>query len=189
MKKILLTLILLSSLSFCFGQKKNRILKDTLLWNAENLLSKEDFFGKKTGTKFNTSFYTTIFYYYKEIDGDLKVKAEAIFLMSKSVMKEESKYALKYAQIYFNLTEVYARKLRKSISETDFLKVKNFKEKLNKLYEKSNDELNKEKERIAKDTQNGFNAAKLEKWNQEIQNQLDELNEFSSTIIDINRSK
>ncbi|MBP7496544.1 MAG: hypothetical protein KA792_02635 [Bacteroidales bacterium] len=189
MKKIVLTLILLSSMTFCFGQKSNKFFKDTLIWNSKNLLTKEDFLAKKTGTKFTYTFHTAIYFYSKEIEGDLKVKVEAVFLKSKSLMKENSQYALKHAQIFFNLTELYARKLRKTILETDFLKVKDIVNKLGKLYSKANDELNKEKERMSNDTQHGLNAAKLEKWNQEIQNQLDELNDFSSTIIDINRSK
>ena len=183
MKNVIITIIALVISISSFGQKKHKALRDTLIWNQDYSLKKVDFQGKKTGTKFSVTSSMYIMYYVTEIDGDLKIKAEAVFNKSKSVMKVESAYALRYEQIYFDITELYARKFRKKLSETDFLKIKDVKAKISKDFKKIDEELGDEKNRFAKDTQNGLNAAKLDLWNQNIQTQLKELDQYISTEV------
>lgn len=110
---------------------------------------------------------------------------EAVFLKSKSFLKDDSPYILKHEQLHFDICEVNTRKLRKAIMEKDFSKVKDIVAVITKIYNKAAEELTKEQYAYDGDTQNGMNGAKQKLWNERIEKELLELDGFSSTQIDI----
>lgn len=190
MKQLLLTLLLLFSISF-FSQKsaispKIRKLKnDTIVWRADSLLHKEDFKSRpKPGGRLGFA-AVGIFLYPGENGGELMFYVEALFVKSKSYITKYSEYVLKHEQIHFNMCELYARKLRKKISETNFKKVKNFSDEIQKLYAKISDEHNKEQDKYDNDTEHGLNSAKQKIWEDDVNSRIKELDAYSSTEINI----
>ena len=83
----------------------------------------EDFEGKARGKNFGNT-VSGIYFHTKESDGTLKLLVEAIFVKSKSFLRDSSEYVLRHERTHFNITEVNARRLRKRFAEKDFTKVK-----------------------------------------------------------------
>ena len=69
--------------------------------------------------------------------------------------------------------------------ERDFTKVKNIQFEIQKMYDKVNGDLQKEQSKYDADTEHGLNAAKQKLWNENIDIQLGELEDYIVTEIDI----
>lgn len=185
MKRLLFLLFLLLFAFSIKAQSSKKALKDTLIWKNDSMLVKNDFTGKPKGNVYYGFASSGIVLYFKEKDGVMLMVIEAIFQKSKSYLKGESSYLLKHEQLHFDITELYARKLRQRISQKNFAKVSNIQEEIMKMYTKVNAELDKEQVNYDNDTEHSQNSAKQKLWNQDISNQLKLLENFSSTEIDI----
>ena len=108
---------------------------------------------------------------------------EAIFVKSKSYITNYSEYVLKHEQLHFDVCELYARKLRQKLTETDFKKVKNVQQLIQNAYTKISQDFNKEQDRYDEDTEHGLNAAKQQVWNDDINRRIKELDAFGDTEI------
>lgn len=158
---------------------------DTLIWNMDQPLTKEDFQSKRSMYGREIPAYTSsaIYLYQKEDNGQLNFYIEAIFLKSKSYMSKESVYILKHEQLHFDITELYARKLRQLISQKDFTKVRNVVTEIERMYKKVTSEWEREENKYDSETQHGINAARQNIWNENIAAQLKELEAFSSPAV------
>lgn len=171
-----------------FGQYKAKLKNDTIIWKKDYKLSKADFKGRyRLEKNVKAQIASSICIYFTEINTDLKVKVEAVFLKSKSAIYADSKYTLKHEQIHFDITELYARKLRQAIYNTDFTKVKDIRETISKLYKKTLKDWNIEQTKFDKDVENGMNPAKQEIWLNNIQKNLNDFDDFSSPIVNIKK--
>ena len=169
-----------------YSQLSKKMAKDTLIWKQDSALTKEDFKAKRQGgVPYPAYSAVTLYFYAKDKEGSLKFYIEAIFLKSKSYMKEISPYALKHEQIHFDIVELYARRMRKRITEKDFTKINNINKEIQKQYEKTWEDIKKEEYKYDKDTEHGMNSAKQQLWNESIEKQLQELAAYTSTEIDI----
>jgi hypothetical protein len=187
--KPLISFLLIFFTAFGFSQRISpsirKLKNDTIIWRADSLLKKEDF---KARPKPNAPLgYSAvgIFLYPSESGGELLFYAEALFMKSKSYITKYSEYVLKHEQIHFNICELYARKLRQKISETNFKKVKKISEEISKLYLKVDKEHVEEQAKYDKDTEHGLNSAKQKIWEEDINNRIKELDQYSSTSISI----
>jgi hypothetical protein len=90
---------------------------------------------------------------------------------------EENQRLLRHEKGHFNLEEVYARKLRKALSE---LKdpCKNPPEETKKKIEELAKQLNDEQGRYDNETEHGTNKDKQEEWEKKIQKDLDDLKDY-----------
>ena len=188
MNKIIPVIFLIVLSSFSFGQKKLKLKNDTIIWKQDYKLSKNEFKGHRLDKNASASTSSSLILYLKEIDSDLKIIVEAIFFKSHSCMKIDSKYTLKHEQIHFDIAELYARKLRASLSNTDFTQVKNMESLINKLYHKTQKEFVAEQEKYDNDTEHGLNSAKQALWEENIQEQINELSEYSSTVVNVKKN-
>ncbi len=163
--------------------------QDTLVWSKDSLLNKEHFKAKRSRYGNDVPAYTVtfIYLYQKENNGQRMFYVEAILLKSQSYMKVETPYLLKHEQLHFDICELNARRLRQKISLKDFTKVKDVVAVLNKLYDKTNEEYRKDEQRFDEDTQHGINAAKQQVWIESIAKQMTELEEYSSTEVNVVR--
>ena len=128
MRYFLLLLISCSFTIYTKAQPRKKLLNDTIIWRSDYLLVREDFKGKLLpGSGGHAA--SAIYIYSKEVDGLIMYNIEAILVKSKSALKSESKYALNHEQKHFDVAELYARKFRKKMSETNFLKVNNSQKK------------------------------------------------------------
>jgi len=167
------------------AQTGRKFAQDTVVWASQRPLIKSDFKAKYRQGYATAYTGTGIYLYVKEVEAEPKFFAEAIFLKSKSYMKDSSAYVLKHEQLHFDICELYARKLRQKLNDKDFTKVKNFRENVQKLYDRLSDEMNKEQLWYDADTENGMNAAKQQVWEVDITRRLTELKEFAYTDVDI----
>src|SRR5689334_15537067 len=119
-----------------YSQSSKKFAKDTIIWSGDRLLTVEDFQGRKSKNKAGTS--SGLFIHSEDKEGTLMFYVEAIFYKSKSFfMKDESPYALRHEQLHFDITELYARKLRQKIIQRDFKKTNNLREVIHKIFEKA----------------------------------------------------
>src|SRR5438045_9750279 len=86
MIKYILLLFLISSTSLCYSQKKSSLLKDTLVWKADDPLTREDFKAKSKGNYYGLT-SSAILLTTKEEDGTIKFVVKAVFFRSRSSLK------------------------------------------------------------------------------------------------------
>jgi hypothetical protein len=161
------------------AQSKKNLPTDTLIWNADYRLQVDDFEGRIKGKRAGET-VSGIYLRTKEDEGTIKFVVEAVFVKSKSFLRDSSKYILEHEQMHFDITEVNARRLRKKISEKDFTRVKNISAVIKSLYEKANADWNREQNLFDSDTQHGLNPAKQKLWKDKVASVLKELEAFAS---------
>lgn len=184
MKKIFVISIMMVISLTSFAQLSKRMAQDTLVWKSDSMLTKEDFKAKHGGSNAGST-SSFIYLYPKEKNATVNFIVEAIFLKSKSFLKEESPYIIKHEQLHFDISELYARKLRKAIADKDFKKVNKIVDVIQQLYNKITSEWQREEAKYDNDTEHGMNAAKQQVWNENIAKQLKELEQFTSTEVNI----
>jgi hypothetical protein len=183
MKQILLTSILLFSIQL-FSQRSSisptirKLKNDTIIWRVDSLLKKEDFKAKPKSNGPLGYSAIGIFLYPGENNGELLFYVEALFVKSKSFIVKFSDYVLKHEQIHFNICELYARKLRKEILETNFKKVKNVDKEISKIYKDIDQEHLKAQFKYDSETEHGLNSAKQKVWEDKIEKELLELEKY-----------
>lgn len=191
--KTSLALLLFLSISFAsFGQKSalsptiRKFKDDTVLWKKDSLLVPANFKLKSHGSDLG---YTTtcIFLYPTEVNGQMVFSVEALFIKSKSFLTKNSDYVLRHEQLHFDICELYARKLRKMLSDKDFKKVNNVSQVVQNMYNKATQDCIREEEKYDTETNHGTNAARQQEWVDKVKKELDELDAYSST--DVNTVK
>jgi hypothetical protein len=184
MKKIYFLLFLLPAFSSAFAQSKKNILNDTLVWRSDYRLVKEDFQGKvkKDGAGLTSS---GIIIYTKEVDGQLLFYVEAFMAKNKSYLRDDSKYVLNHEQMHFDITEIFARELRKKLAAINFMKIKNIQEKVGRLYEENMQLCFKEQDKYDNETEHGLNMVQQDFWNNKIAQRIAELEEYANTEVKV----
>lgn len=181
---------LLTSIFFCqkatIKPNIKKLRNDTIVWRPDSLLKKEDFKSRPKPSGRLGFAAVGIFLYPNEDSGELVFCVEALFIKSKSYVTKYSEYVLKHEQLHFNICELYARKLRKKISETNFKKVKNLTNEMQKLYVKINEEYNKAQDKYDEETEHGLNSVKQKMWEESIEKQLSELESFTEITVKLN---
>jgi len=173
MKTFLFLLILIPNLSF---SQKEKIK----YWSEKDTLQFEDFKGKHDNPKFGALSYLSLKLENIGITND-KINVMAIFNTKKSfIMAIHSNYVLKHEQIHFDITELFARKIRKELLvyyKNNFnldIKVSYdiYKRQIKKydLYEHEYDN----------ETNYGRNIEQQSKWNRKIQKELEKYKEYSN---------
>lgn len=167
-----------------FSQKKAKILEDTILWNADYQLTKDDF--KAVAKKGYAGYAVTLIYLYtKETDGEMQFVVEALFSRTRSALAINSEYGIKHERGHFDICEIYARKLRQRMLKKNFLKVKNINAEINEMYNQINTELKEAQDKYDKQTEHSMNMVQQKSWEAKISTDLNELYEYSSTEVDI----
>lgn len=168
------------------AQTVKKLQNDTVVWRADYHLQFEDFKGKRPARGVvAAAAQVGILFHVKEIDGEMVFIVEAIFVKSKSFIKDSSQYSLNHEQIHFDITELYTRKMRKKLQSINYKKVKNMQSEINKVYDNINQDLRKEQEEYDKDTEHGINMVKQKMWAEKINKEILELEEFSDPQVHI----
>jgi len=189
MKKLFIfSLALLVSLSG-FSQKKEvvnikKLKNDTIIWQKDSSLNASDFKGK-VSKEWAGCAVTFIMVEPIESNGNMYFSVQAVFDKSKSSIIKTSDYVLKHEQLHFDICELFARKLRKMLVETDFKKVKNIQHEIQTMYNKVNTEYAKYQRKYDEDTNHGENPAKQKVWGDDVANQMKDLEKYSSTTVNI----
>lgn len=98
-----------------------------------------------------------------------------------SIKKFQTDYLLKHEQYHFNITELFARKLRKQIKESNLSNKGN---ELQKAINKNYYEWEKYERLYDKETNHSNNTEAQARWILDIDRQLKELSDFSNPIVD-----
>jgi hypothetical protein len=186
MKKILPFIFIFISAHFLWAQSIKKRSDDTIIWSSDGL-KMTDFKGKPKEKKIGGKTLSGIYFHTKEDDGTIKFIVEAIFVNSKSFVRDSSTYIFEHERTHFNITEVHARLMRKYIMEKDFTRIKNIQDVVKRLYSKANSSCIREQNKYDNDTEHGINPAKQEVWNKQVALELKELEAYSATEIDVRR--
>lgn len=119
---------------------------------------------------------------YDKEDGEYVLTVEAKMIKNKSYKNKKliNDLVLKHEIVHFDITELYARKFRKLVSERTF-KIKTFKKSIDKEFKKLLKELSEAQSRYETETGYGIIAEKQKEWIEYIKEELDRLEDFSST--------
>ncbi|HMB99642.1 MAG TPA: hypothetical protein VKN14_01255 [Flavobacteriaceae bacterium] len=157
---------------------------DSLLWNENYRLTWQDFKAnpnKEVDAVALTVSGITFRYSLSQKNNEdfaYRVIVEAHFYPEKSWYKSEASndHILLHEQLHFDLTELYARKLRKRISETKF--TKQIRSELNRLNNEINDELDVTQNKYDLETNHSINTEAQKHWQDYIIKELEKLKAF-----------
>lgn len=113
-----------------------------------------------------------------------EVLLQAVFDTEESWVIYKEKTVLAHERGHFDITELYARKLRKKISETTFKKA-DFRTTLRKLYADYDDEMDKYHDRYDDETESSMNTEKQKAWEAGIKKDIEALNAYKTTTLNI----
>lgn len=162
--------------------------QSTALIHGSQTLNWNHFSTRKSGSGNQKAFsYAGISYSVKEANGKYLVFVQAYFDASQSwvVSSEASPALLHHEQKLFDLTELYARKMRADIAkfmrdQSGDYKFEALLEKVRLIYMKWNNELFKAQQRYNVETNNGKNKEAQELWAKQIDAELEELADFAA---------
>ena len=160
--------------------------KPVVTWQESTKLTWQDFKGKPklnsgavaetaSGISFGFSVKTTN----SNIDS-FSAEVHAYFYPEDSWFNKDraDDYILDHEQLHFDITELFARKFRKEISE---LKVSNHvKKELKALYKNNETDLGKMQNRYDLETNHSKNSETQKQWQVYIKEELDKLSQFKS---------
>lgn len=172
--------ILFLTLISCFIYSQNESVNDSVFWSEDAKLKWSDFKGavpfgdlgiKKAASSLEIVAEGVEFY----LDSIPVFKIEAIFIKTESWTILKTEDLLKHEQGHFDITEIYARKLRKIYCELNKKKVADF-NIYGQAFEKINSELHETHKFYDKEVY--FIPENQIKWSEKISNELTELEEY-----------
>ena len=181
------TLCLFFSLMFLGGQSQPD--KNTLIWKKDRVLTWDDFQGKPE-KRFAAA--STAYDILKTISPEQKktvtIKIEAVFFKNTSWKKKSwiNEQVLAHEQKHFDIVELYARKLRKLISEFKFTDMASVNENVTLLYNKIDKEMDIYQDKYDEETDGSLNGDQQRAWQKKISQEIEELSKFEETTVVIN---
>ena len=175
---IIVFINLLSELKFTHTELKFGVQdSDTIVWSGKNKLSWKDFSGVPDDPKVYVKASTASGIYMTRFGGirNYHYTVKSFFIKSKSWTKVKDDYNLKHEQLHFDISELFARKLRKSIDSLNKIGIKDkivFKNKYKNVYLKMNNYQDKY------DNEVYFNEIKQKEWINKIASELISLKEY-----------
>lgn len=153
---------------------------DSLNWNAAKKLHWDDFKGEpEEGTLVGARTFTTLKYKLYDYDTSCYVVVKCVFLARLSWRKDDdtTAYALQHEQGHFDISEIYARKLRKAFNQYQYSQ-RTVNADVVAIFNRLCEEKTKFNDRYDKETSHSLDRAKQQEWNTKISMMLDELKEF-----------
>jgi hypothetical protein len=183
--KFLCAMLLASLLSFTQDDKQ-----DLIAWSANYKLQWQDFKGNaQGGSTLKAMTWSTIkTENFKATANNITLTISASFIKKQSWKQKEINNAdlLTHEQIHFDITEVYARKLRQKISEAKFSNPKQAAQEIGKLSNEIFRESSAEQKKYDAETKHSINKEAQTKWNKSVESELERLNAYSNTQLNLN---
>ena len=169
---------LFSFFTFGIGIEKPTILSDEIAWKASRRLTWNDFRAKADDNDpLHALTATNIDMKAKCENGELKVKVESVFEAHNSWSKnKKSDRLLFHEQLHFDITEIYARRLRKELSTLK--DACDNPDKINLVTERVFEEWKRQEDVYDKETNHGLDQAKMEFWSNKVTAELKILEKF-----------
>lgn len=176
---LILSILLLSLIAQAQPAAGN--FKEYILWNDTLKLAWKDFKAvavPNASEAAMTASSMEFSYNTKNTQLFWQVKVKFFPALSWFDKKRQSDYILKHEQLHFNITELYARLLRKQLSEN--VSSASDIQKLRKINKSILQDWQKEQNRYDAETNHSINEVKQAEWNLNIQKRLDSLRVFAS---------
>ena len=158
-----------------------QIDSNKLEWNRNRKITWEDFKGVPKINSYDEAITSSGIEFSKTYRRDtLFIGITSYFYKINSWVKNKdaSEYKLKHEQVHFDISEIYARKLKKEISQLLLSDTIN-KKYLDFLFDKFIIEMNEYQDLYDKETNHSINNEKQLEWNNKIEYQLNELEQWS----------
>ncbi len=156
---------------------------DTLQWRSSRNLQWSDFKGKADKFSDNDALTkSSIIVSFEFVrPGHINYTIMAVFHYYGSWAKDyaQTDALLRHEQTHYNITELYARKIRKALYETDYVPGK-FKTILDNLYNKYEEEWKDYQRLFDKQTSRGTNASAEKEWERKVQEELLQYKEYAA---------
>jgi hypothetical protein len=150
---------------------------DIIFWSKQQPLKWEDYKGQVDETsKFYAATLASIKYRYgynkTGTVHNFKFQVNSYFTKSRSWSKKEHQSAplLKHEQLHFDLTELYARKLKEELERTSY--TDDFKERITQIFNSKKTELSNIQQRYDDETDHSRNKEKQMEWQAYIDGEL-----------------
>jgi len=176
------TVIILCLCAFKAGDLKPD--DNIITWDKETKLTWDDFTAKApSSTTLKALTYSGISMRPHTTDSVMTVNITAIFEKDKSWTKSSTEALLRHEQLHFDITELYARKMRKAYSIKKFTK-KTLKTDLTTLYKTQMQLLQAFQSKYDKETNHSRIEAKQAQWEKDIPKAIEALNsQKDSTVV------
>ena len=172
-------IILISGLLFFQGPLLWGQEEESIAWSEEYRLSWEDFRATPPlSTNIAATTASGISYYFSsmEVNGEMEVDftVKCFFYPDKSWYKPEicNAIVLSHEQLHFDISELFARKMRRQIDNTRF--TSNIKAEVKAIYSRINKELAAFQKRYDLETDYSRNVGQQKAWNASIKAALDQ---------------
>ena len=151
---------------------------DKIYWKDNHLLTWDDFQATPGISNLSAQTSSAIEMNYQTSGNKITWHVASYFIPSQSWVKNSGKtdYILAHEQLHFDLTEVYAKMLRKRY-KTEIKTAADHK-KMNVIYTEIRKEWEKEQNRYDKETNHSINKTKQADWDTYIKQKLNELEGF-----------
>jgi hypothetical protein len=159
-----------------FSISENSVIE----WDANHKLKWEDFKAapdKNSPNAAETS--STIKFDYSYNGKELKYHINCQFDKNKSWGRVKTDYILSHEQGHFDITEIFARKLNKSMKEYSIGKLGDLTKDVTRIYENSMNQLHNMQVAYDSETNNSINKIKQEEWIKKIDTELRELEAYA----------
>lgn len=158
-------------------------LPNEIVWSNTYKLSWEDFSGEPNYRHRSDALTSSSIYFGYRFDGKrtYDVEVYASFFKDKSWIKEESPngYLLRHEQGHFDLTEIYARKLRKELTRYA-QNGRSLEKNYDRIFDKYFQLLEKEQDAYDHETHHSLDRSTQQKWDKYISDELHSLRDYSS---------
>lgn len=152
-----------------------------VLWNKERKLLWSDFNAKPNNIGAEAAMTSSsIEFGYSATNSKYQFQIISKFFpnLSWSIKSKQSNYILQHEQLHFDITELYTRKLIKSIQ--DNVKTKKDVSKISVLVQKNMSDWNKAQDLYDKETKHSINTEKQAYWNEYVYSQLDSMQKYTN---------
>ena len=170
-------IVLLSLPLYCIGQDAD---EELIAWNLSKRLAWSDYKGKpdpSSDAAASTATYLGIDYNISSSNVAYKITCR--FSKNKSWGRYKSEYILSHEQGHFDITEIFARKLNKKMSEYKFNRT-TYESDLQKIYQDILNEKEKLQNQYDNETDYSRNKEKQAEWLKKIEKMLEDLKGFTN---------
>jgi hypothetical protein len=162
--------------------------KEIIAWNENNKLNWDCFKGKSDNSNNRAITCSTIYCKFEE-SNNLTINIRACFIKKESWKKDKlpSDYHLSHEQKHFDIAEIYARKLRKILTDTIFKSEAIARKEIPKIIRDNNKALNIYQDLYDKETNHSINKENQSLWDKRIEEEIKAGDNYSDNIIVIKK--